>query len=310
MRNVFIDRLFEQAKQDPDIVLITGDLGFSVLEKFQAAYPEQFINAGIAEQNMTGMAAGMALIGKKPYTYSIANFPTLRCLEQIRNDVCYHNANVKIISVGSGFSYGAQGYTHHGIEDITIMRSLPNMRVYSPADITETLWLANYIFNSPSPGYLRLAKGGTQNLHTDINRYSFPSMLPLITGNHKTILSTGAITCDLYTFLKEKNLKCNLYSVPVIKPLDLNTLAMISKNSKKIITVEEHQLNGGFGSAILEAINKLINQGRLKKHPRLYRLGVEADNEIVSDMTSEVFAQKVVEKISVMENLERDLSFC
>src|ERR1022692_3542048 len=139
MRTAFLNELYELAKQDPRVVFITGDLGFSVVEKFMQELPKQFVNAGVAEQNMTGMAAGMAMSGRIVFTYSIANFPTLRCLEQIRNDVCYHDANVKIVSVGGGMSYGALGMSHHATEDIAILRTFPNMTVVSPGDRWEVI---------------------------------------------------------------------------------------------------------------------------------------------------------------------------
>src|ERR1700741_2168548 len=134
MRNAFLDTLYDLALKDQRIVFITGDLGFRVVEKFMQDIPKQFLNAGVAEQNMTGIAAGMALSGKIAITYSIANFPTLRCLEQIRNDICYHAADVKIVSVGGGMAYGALGVSHFATEDLAIMRSLPGLTVVAPAD--------------------------------------------------------------------------------------------------------------------------------------------------------------------------------
>lgn len=122
MRTAFIETLCELAAADPRIWLLTGDLGFSVLEVFAERFPDRYVNMGVAEQNMTGVAAGLAMSGKIVFTYSIANFPTLRCLEQIRNDVCYHEASVKVVAVGGGLSYGNLGYTHHGIEDLAVMR--------------------------------------------------------------------------------------------------------------------------------------------------------------------------------------------
>ena len=130
MRTSFIDTLCEEAAADERVWLLTGDLGYSVLERFAGAFPQRYVNVGVAEQNLAGIAAGLARCGKIPFMYSIANFPTLRCLEQIRNDICYHEGNVKIVAVGGGFTYGAQGYTHHGIEDLAIMRALPNMTVF------------------------------------------------------------------------------------------------------------------------------------------------------------------------------------
>ena len=132
MRDIFVTRLIELAEENPDIIMVTGDLGFGVLTKFQERLPKQLINAGVAEQNMTGLAVGLALSGKIVFTYSIGNFPTLRCLEQIRNDACYHGANVKIVSIGGGFSYGALGISHHATEDLSIMRALPDIFAVAP----------------------------------------------------------------------------------------------------------------------------------------------------------------------------------
>ncbi|MGH9680291.1 MAG: transketolase, partial [Candidatus Acidiferrales bacterium] len=137
MRSAFFRALTALAEQDERICLIVGDLGFGVVETFAERFPSRFLNAGVAEQNMTGIAAGMALSGKIVFTYSIANFPILRCLEQVRNDVCYHNADVKIVAVGGGLAYGALGPTHHATEDLAILRSLPRMAVVAPGDPAE-----------------------------------------------------------------------------------------------------------------------------------------------------------------------------
>ena len=149
MRDVFIEVLTEEVEKNSQIILITGDLGFGVLDNFKEKYPNNFINAGVAEQNMTGIAAGMALEGKIIFTYSIANFPTLRCLDQIRNDVCYHNLKVNIVAIGGGFSYGALGMSHHATEDIAIMRSLPNLRVISPSTLGEVKKVTKAIIEKP-----------------------------------------------------------------------------------------------------------------------------------------------------------------
>lgn len=295
MRNTFITYLMEAAKVDKNIVLVTGDLGYSVLEPFQNAFPDRFINAGIAEQNMTGLAAGLALLGKTVVTYSIANFPTLRCLEQIRNDICYHNANVKIVSVGSGFSYGTQGYTHHGIEDISILRALPGMRIYSPACPMEVSWSLNHMLNHDGPCYMRLAKQGEPLLHQDLDHHLFPKMICLREGYKSTVLSTGVITRHVFDWIQKFDLPLNLYSVPVIKPFDWESLQEICARSSFLFTIEEHQLQGGFGSVILEAIHDLYAQAALNKLPTVFRYGVQ--DEIVSDMTTEVFATRLFKKL-------------
>src|SRR6185437_10903005 len=158
MRDTFIRELTELAADDPRIVLITGDLGFGVFEAYARRYPRQFLNAGVAEQNMTGLATGMALEGRIVFTYSIANFPSLRCLEQIRNDAAYHDANVKIVSIGSGFSYGQLGISHHATEDISILRALPGLTVVSPADDWEVAGATRALVSTPGTCYLRFDK--------------------------------------------------------------------------------------------------------------------------------------------------------
>lgn len=301
MRNVFIKELVKYAETDPRIVLITGDLGYSVLEPFQTKFPERFINAGIAEQNMTGLAAGLALSGKIPFTYTIVNFATLRCLEQIRNDICYHNANAKIVSVGSGFAYGTQGYTHHGIEDITIMRCLPNMRVFSPADSVETQALVKLMLEIEGPCYLRLAKADEPKLHESLEHYSYPKMIQLCSGSKGVILSTGVITSKILEFVTNHNLDYAVYSVPIIKPLDIETLSKLANSYNNILTIEEHQLNGGFGSAILESLNSLQMQGKISSMPRVYRYGV--DDKILTDMTTPVFANSLIEQWKISQEV-------
>ena len=165
MRTSFIETLLELAQQDERIWLLTGDLGYSVLERFAERFPDRYLNVGVAEQNMTGIAAGLASCGKIPFTYSIANFPTLRCLEQIRNDVVYHGLPVRIVSVGAGYAYGSQGYTHHGVEDLAVLRSLPGMTVVSPADPVETRLATRALLQCEGPAYLRLGKAREQVLH-------------------------------------------------------------------------------------------------------------------------------------------------
>ena len=167
MRNHFIKTLSELIRENRDIYLITGDLGFSVFENLMESYPDQFINVGVAEQNMIGVASGLAKEGKIPFVYSIANFPIMRCLEQIRNDVCYHNLNVKIVSVGGGYSYGTLGYTHHGLEDIAVMRAIPGMKVIAPGDPTETKLATRSIVEASGPCYLRLGKAGEVVVHEE-----------------------------------------------------------------------------------------------------------------------------------------------
>ena len=193
MRNAFLDTLYELALHDERIMFITGDLGFRVVEKFMENRPNQFLNAGVAEQNMTGIAVGMAFSGRICCTYSIANFPTLRCLEQIRNDICYHDANVKVVSVGGGFAYGAMSVTHHAMEDLGVMRCLPNLTVIAPGDPVETRAATRAIVAHKGPVYLRLGKAGEPAVHPGEISFQIGKAIRCREGNDVTLISTGGM---------------------------------------------------------------------------------------------------------------------
>ncbi len=273
MRNAFINQLFTYAQQDRDIILMSGDLGFGVLDKFRADLPQQYFNAGICEQNMASMAAGLAIEGKKVYLYSIANFPTLRCIEQIRNDICYHNVNVKIISVGGGFAYGALGMTHHATEDIAIMRSLPQMNVYAPCDPWEAMEIGKAIYQLKVPCYIRLNKGGEPYLinHSQI-RYNVNKINRIVEGKDVCIISTGTILDEAIKashLLNEQWISVAVYHLACIKPIDKSDLIFNLKKFELLVTVEEHNLSGGFGSAISE---NLIEEYNI---PRIIRIGIK-----------------------------------
>ncbi len=249
MRDALIQAVIEVAKTDDRIWLLTGDLGYSVLEPLRDAIGCRFINAGIAEQNMTGVAAGLALAGKIVFTYSIANFPTLRCLEQIRNDVCYHNLPVKIVAVGGGLAYGSLGYTHHAVEDIAIMRSLPNMTVLAPGDPNEAKSCLRHAINCPGPTYVRLGKAGEQAIHSSIpDRIDTP--IEVLSGRDITVLATGgglSVAFQACKKLTAEGVSPRLLSVPCLHPIDLTGLC------GPIVTVEDHGI-GGLGSIVAEHV--------------------------------------------------------
>lgn len=267
MRNAFIKELLSNARKNDKIQLITGDLGFGVLNKFSEELPNQFINAGIAEQSMTGIAAGMALENKIVFTYSIGNFPTMRCLEQIRNDCAYHDANVKIVCVGAGLAYGAHGMSHHATEDIAIMRALPNVIVTSPADPIEAKYITKKIINHNGTCYMRLGRGGEKILHTkEIKYIKIGQAVELKEGNKIAIFSTGSIleeTIKVHKNLTDKGISCALVSFPTIKPIDEEIIKKYSNICDLIVTVEEHNIIGGFGSAVAEILSKNINKCKL-----------------------------------------------
>ncbi len=257
MRTAFIKELFELAKQDKGIVLVVGDLGFGVVTPFMEQLPKQFINAGVAEQNMTGIAAGMALSGKIALTYSIANFPTLRCLEHVRNDVCYHNANVKIVSVGGGFTYGAMGATHHAVEDIAVMRSLPNLVVVAPGDPVEACAATRAVIAYHGPCYLRLGKAGEPVVHQSPIEFELGKAIRMREGKDVTLISTGGIllnTVRAAELLAKEGIQARLLSMHTVKPLDADAVLTAARETEAIFTIEEHSVLGGLGSAVAEVL--------------------------------------------------------
>lgn len=270
MRDVFINTLTSLVEKNPEIVLITGDLGFGVLNNFIDKYPENFINAGVAEQNMTGLAAGMALEERVIFTYSIGNFPTLRCLEQIRNDICYHNLNVNIISIGGGFSYGSLGVSHHATEDLAILRSLPNLTVVSPSGLWETQESTKKLYNTPGPGFLRLDKSaGNDKPKNNNEKFKLGKARELRDGKDCTIIVTGGILEEAQlaaSALSKDNIEASIVSMHTIKPLDKNIILKAYNETNAIITLEEHTTYGGLGSAVAEylADNQLTGKKFLR----------------------------------------------
>ena len=260
MRDTFVRTIIELAKNNKNIELITGDLGFGVLKPYWEQCPNQFTNAGIAEQNMTSLAAGMALSGKTVFTYSIGNFPTLRCLEQIRNDCAYHNANVKIVAIGGGFAYGSLGMSHQATEDLAVMRALPNVSVFAPGDLVETEEVIKAITNYPGTCYVRLGRGGEKRIHDRIDNFQIGKAIKIKEGKEIAIFSTGAILDEVmgaYEELEKIGISPAIYTFPTIKPLDRETVEEVAKKCKYIFTVEEHNVVGGFGSAISEVVSEI-----------------------------------------------------
>ncbi|MGD0296096.1 MAG: transketolase C-terminal domain-containing protein [Bryobacteraceae bacterium] len=255
MRDAFIRGLTELAARDPAILLLTGDLGYGVLTDFAHRFPGQFVNVGIAEQNMTGLAAGLALEGRTVFTYSIGNFPTLRCLEQIRNDICYHQANVKIVSVGCGMSYGALGISHHATEDVSIVRALPNVTVVSPCDRWEAAEATHALANRHGPALLRLDKSFAPETDTPGELFRIGKARTVRQGRHVTLIATGGILGEALiaaSILETASIECRVISMHTIKPLDISTVIAAASESGGIVTIEEHTVEGGLGGAVAE----------------------------------------------------------
>lgn len=252
MRNAFIQELVTLARVNPQIALVVGDLGYSVVEPFADEFPERFINAGVAEQNMTGLAAGMASEGYHVFTYSIANFPTFRCAEQIRNDVAYHQLSVTVVSVGGGLAYGALGYSHHAVQDYALMRTLPNMLIASPGDPVEVRACMRYLVENPGPSYLRLGKVGETNFHATPPDVAPGRWLRVRDGDEqRVLLSTGAgmqIAME-----RAAQADCAVYSIPLWSMADKLMQVDQLRTRVEVLTIEDHLYDGGFGSWLLEA---------------------------------------------------------
>jgi transketolase len=284
VRTAFINTLIELADKDPRIILIVGDLGFGVVQPFKEKFPQQFLNAGVAEQNMTGIAAGMALCGKIVFTYSIANFPVIRPLEQIRNDICYHNCNVRIAAVGGGMAYGPLGPSHHATEDIAVMRAMPNMAVVAPGDPIETRLAVRALIEYEGPAYLRLGRDNEHEIHERDPNYFLGKAITLLKGEDVTIISTGGMlqnAMEVAKGLKNKGIRTGVVSMHTIKPLDNGIVLHLAKHTSAIFTLEEHSIIGGLGSAVSE----VLLEGRIR--PRIFkRLGLnDKFVSIVGDQT-------------------------
>jgi transketolase len=313
MRKRFIQNLINLAEQDSNIYLIVGDLGFSFVEPFKEKFSDRFLNVGIAEQNMIGVAAGLAMAGKKVFVYSIIPFITMRCFEQIRLNLCYQNLPVRLIGFGAGFTYGDQGSTHHAIEDIAIMRSLPNMTIVSPANFNELDSLVEQANKLQGPVYFRLSKLASNQ---DLDFYPKNAQIKLgktvqiISDDKNLIFTTG----DLLTLglgvckkLKEFGLDFGLVSVPTIKPLDLEFL--ISKTAiQSVFTIEEHSVIGGLGETLASFVLQNFDKKIIFKSfgiPDCYyhEVGSRGYLQTHAGLTVEKICSEILQKLSIVQSI-------
>jgi transketolase len=267
MRNAFIEELVTLAHMHKNIALVVGDIGYSVVEPFAKKFPERFLNAGVSEQNMTTLAAGMASEGYHVFTYSIANFPTFRCAEQIRNDIDYHNLPVTVVAVGGGLSYGALGYSHHAVQDYALIRCMPNMLIAAPGDPMEVRACLRYLVSNPQPSYLRLGKAGEPSFHAEVPTITPGKWLKIVDGNKNYLLCTGATIEIGISLIKNSSnyFEASVYSMPLwgmkFKSLQSSQVSKLSR----VITIEDHLEDGGFGSWMLESLsNELRNKVEIK----------------------------------------------
>jgi transketolase len=254
MRDVFVQELSLLAQSNPDLVLITGDLGFGIFDDFSQRFPNQFLNVGVAEQNLMMISAGMALEGKKVFAYSIGNFPTQRCLEQIRNDICYHDLDVTIIGMGGGFSYGQLGMSHHATEDLSIMRALPKMRVFVPSCSYEVQKIMITMENLKGPSYLRLDKS-KYNENFETLKFEIGKANIIRDGSSVSLICAGGILEEAMKAaddLSNESIECRVISMHSIKPIDKKIIIEAAQETGGIITLEENTIIGGLGGAIAE----------------------------------------------------------
>lgn len=264
MRNAFIQELCDLAAHHDHIVLMVGDLGYSVVEPFAEQFPDRFINAGIAEQNMAGMAAGMASEGYHVFTYSIANFPTFRCAEQIRNDIDYHCLPVTTVAVGGGLAYGSLGYSHHAVQDYALMRVMPNMLIAAPGDPLEVRACLRYLVANPQPSYLRIGKAGEPDFHQEVPEIAPGKWLMIDDAGpdcDMAILSTGAALGMAVAAGRARGK--HVFSLPLWSMATKYAQAVQVRRFAQVETFEDHLLDGGFGSWMLEA---LLQEPDLRGH--------------------------------------------
>lgn len=273
MRHAFIKKLEEFCSRPNDIFLMTGDLGYKLFDNFREKYKEKFINVGIAEPNMINIAAGMALCGKKVYCYSMIPFLISRCLEQIKINLCYNQADVKLIGVGCGLSYGAEGVTHHAIEDLAVLRALPGITILAPSDSQELEACMEATVSKKGPVFIRLGKNGEPLVHDKSIHFEIGKGLQVInTGTDICLIATGNIVYRakaVSNILIKKGYGVTLISMPTIKPLDEALIKEIAKKYKFLISIEEHSIIGGLGSSIAEVLAEIPDK------PVFKRIGLE-----------------------------------
>ncbi|HVN96738.1 MAG TPA: transketolase C-terminal domain-containing protein [Syntrophorhabdaceae bacterium] len=268
MREAFFEVIEEIASVRDDIFILTGDLGYRLFDSFRKNCPDRFFDIGVAESNMVGIAAGLALSGKIVYCYSIVPFLVMRAFEQIRVDVAYHNANVRLVGVGGGLSYGMEGFTHLGVEDFVLMRSLQNMTVVAPADEMEARQIARISSEHEGPMYIRLGKNGDDPVHKATPEMRLGKALRLREGKDVAIFAIGnmvAVGCRVLDMLKAKGVDVELINMHTVKPLDTDAVLECASVHKAIFSLEEHIVNGGLGSAIAEVLSESDYKGFYKR---------------------------------------------
>jgi len=294
-----IKEIYRRGLEDKSLYFITGDLGHTKTEEFRKDFGDRYINAGMSEQNIIGMAAGLALSGMKAVVYSIVPFITLRCFEQIKIDVCNQNVDVTIVGVGGGFAYGSAGATHHSIEEIAALRALPNMKIICPSNPLETRQLTEQALKKGGPTYIRIGRGKEPNPDKEY-KIEFGKAHVMKEGDDITIISSGTIVGEALRaaeMLEKDGVSVEVLNMHTIKPLDVDAIAKRALKRKAIFTLEEHSIIGGLGGAVAEVLSELSDR------PAFKRFGVKdvwpevvGTQEYMRDITG-ISAERVVEEI-------------
>jgi len=313
MRNAFASEITAIAAKDDRIVLLSGDIGNRLFDNFKESFPDRFFNCGVAEANMTGMAAGMAMCGLRPVTYTITPFNTTRCLEQIRVDLCYHNLPVVVVGVGAGLSYSGLGATHHSCEDIALLRSLPNMAVVCPGDAVEVRLALRSAAKHNGPVYLRLGKKNEPVIHKNEPDFEIGKGIVIHEGTDICLLSTGNIlpvAVSAGEMLREKGMSTQVVSLHTVKPLDTELLTKVFNSFKIVASVEEHSLIGGLGSSIAEwVVDQPPQNARLIRFGSQDRFLHASGNQENARKIFGLTAQDISEKIlDISEKILHDMA--
>jgi transketolase len=287
VRNAFAEEMTRLATTDKRVVVLSGDIGNKLFDKLKAVDEKRFYNCGIAEANMMGVAAGMAMSGLRPFVYTITPFTTTRCFEQIRVDVCYHHAPVVIVGTGSGLSYSELGPTHHSLEDIAILRTLPGMRVLAPCDASELRQALHEVLKDDSPTYIRIGKKGEADIHTTLPKLKLGKVLIIRPGAEVALLCAGNMMADTLKaadLLAAAGVFAEVVSFHTVKPLDTDYLQLAASRFKLLVTVEEHSRIGGFGSAVAEWRMALVRN--------VAQLAFGTDDVFMHEVGSQAYARK------------------
>jgi transketolase len=306
MRNAFAKAITDLGDIRPDLVLLAGDIGNRLFDQFKEKHPTRFYNCGVAEANMTGVAAGMAASGLRPITYTITPFNTVRCLEQIRLDICYPDLPAIVVGTGAGLSYAGLGATHHSMEDIAILRTLPNMHVICPADAVEVRLATRAALDLGRPTYIRLGKKGEPLVHQTDPEFTIGRAITLRDGSDVALLSVGnmlSVAVQCADQLRAAGVSASVSSFHTIKPLDDGLLGTVFAEKRLVVVVEEHGLAGGAGSAVLEWGNaarvdttKLLRFGGPDRF--LISCGSQREARALLGLTADNIATRILERLA------------